>query len=93
MDLIAIPLTEIVVLPLPAPLKVAVSPVPGEGVFVQLPPAHVASVAPVQEPSAAWTEVMAQSETQTMREERESGAKAAIKERNLGFMFLLGILG
>jgi hypothetical protein len=44
----------IVVLPFPAPLKVAVSPVPGTGVALQLASAQLASVAPVQVPLAAF---------------------------------------
>jgi hypothetical protein len=42
------------VLPFPVPLNVAVSPVPGTGDALQLAPAQVASVAPVQVPLAAF---------------------------------------
>ena len=42
-----------VVLPLPAPLKVAVSAAPGTGDALQLRPAQVLSVTPVQVPLAA----------------------------------------
>ena len=69
--------------------KIAISPLPGMAAPLQLPvdDQRPSSASPVQVRSA-WAEVAAQSEAQTMREERESGAKAAIRERNLGFMDL-----
>ena len=45
---------SMVVWPFPAPLKVAVSPVPGIGEALQFAPAQVLSVAPVQVPLAAF---------------------------------------
>ena len=40
---------------------------------------------------AAWAEVAAQSEATTISDERESGANAAMRERNLGFMDGVGV--
>jgi hypothetical protein len=45
---------SIVVLPFPKPLKMAVFPVPGAGEALQLAPAQVLSVTPVQVPLAAF---------------------------------------